>query len=259
MIGLPSGLERVRWKESAISPQPFMTPRIFAPRALADSRLSSTSAPAPSAMTKPSRFLAKGFAACSGGSFEVDSAESSEKRISDSGLIEPSVPMQSAALGLAAADRLDAELDRGRARRAGRRQRDRRTLGAELVGQMVGDRAEHEALVEGMELAGRGGASEIGVAHIGVGAGGGRKPGGAAAIRSRSAAPRGTAGPGNRRGCRCRTWRPPLRRRVRRAAPNSSGDDSGSAGTKSTVPAKRVFSPSVGEAGDVLDRRTCRR
>src|SRR6185436_5493255 len=98
MIGLPSGLERVRWKESAISPQPFMTPRIFAPRALADARLSSTSAPAPSAMTKPSRFLAKGFAACSGGSTEVDSAERSEKRTSDSVLIEPSEPMQSAAL-----------------------------------------------------------------------------------------------------------------------------------------------------------------
>jgi hypothetical protein len=100
-------------------------------------------------MTKPSRFLENGLAAARGGSFEVDSAESSEKRISDSGLIEPSVPMQSAALGLAAADRLDAELDRGRARGAGGRQRDRRALGAELVGQMVGDRAEQEALVIG--------------------------------------------------------------------------------------------------------------
>ena len=37
MIGLPSGLERVRWNESAISPQPANTPRIFAPRAVADS------------------------------------------------------------------------------------------------------------------------------------------------------------------------------------------------------------------------------
>src|SRR5438045_3061037 len=98
MIGLPSGLERVRWNESASSPQPARTPRIFAPRAVAASRLSSTSAPAPSAMTKPSRFLAKGFAACSGGSLEVDSADNSENRISDSGLIEPSEPMHSAAL-----------------------------------------------------------------------------------------------------------------------------------------------------------------
>jgi hypothetical protein len=35
MIGLPSGLDRVRWKLSASSPQPVMTPRIFAPRAAA--------------------------------------------------------------------------------------------------------------------------------------------------------------------------------------------------------------------------------
>src|SRR4051812_6850358 len=98
MIGLPSGLERVRWNASAISPQPFMTPRILAPRAFADSRLSRTSAPAPSAMTKPSRFLANGLAACAGGSVEVDSADSSEKRISDSGLTEPSEPMQREAL-----------------------------------------------------------------------------------------------------------------------------------------------------------------
>ena len=48
-------------------------------------------------MTKPSRFLENGFAAPSGGSFWVDSADRSEKRIRDSGLTEPSVPMQSAA------------------------------------------------------------------------------------------------------------------------------------------------------------------
>jgi hypothetical protein len=49
-------------------------------------------------MTKPSRFLENGFAAACGGSFAVDSADKSEKRISDSALTEPSVPMQSAAL-----------------------------------------------------------------------------------------------------------------------------------------------------------------
>ena len=49
-------------------------------------------------MTKPSRFLEKGFAAFCGWSLlAVESAESSEKRINDSGVIEPSVPMQSAA------------------------------------------------------------------------------------------------------------------------------------------------------------------
>src|SRR5882724_6978549 len=48
-------------------------------------------------MTKPSRFLENGLAAACGGSFAVDSADNSEKRISDSALTEPSVPMQSAA------------------------------------------------------------------------------------------------------------------------------------------------------------------
>ena len=48
-------------------------------------------------MTKPSRFLENGRAAPCGVSLLVDSAESSEKRITASGLIEPSVPMQSAA------------------------------------------------------------------------------------------------------------------------------------------------------------------
>lgn len=48
-------------------------------------------------MTKPSRFFENGFEAPSGGSFWVESAESSEKRISDSGFTEPSVPMHSAA------------------------------------------------------------------------------------------------------------------------------------------------------------------
>src|SRR5258708_12064081 len=53
-------------------------------------------AAAPSAMTKPSRFLENGLAAACGGSFAVDSADNNEKRIKHSALTEPSVPMQSA-------------------------------------------------------------------------------------------------------------------------------------------------------------------
>ena len=87
--------------------------------------------PAPSAMTKPSRSLEKGLDAFSGGSFWVDSADSSEKRISASAVTEPSAPMESARVGFAAADRLDAELDGGRARGAGGRQRDRQAARAE--------------------------------------------------------------------------------------------------------------------------------
>src|SRR5581483_1608698 len=50
-----------------------------------------------SAMTKPSRFLENGFEAACGGMFWVERADSSEKRISASGLTEPSVATQSAA------------------------------------------------------------------------------------------------------------------------------------------------------------------
>ena len=48
-------------------------------------------------MTKPSRFLEKGREAACGGSFWVDSAESSEKRTSASGFTVPSVATHSAA------------------------------------------------------------------------------------------------------------------------------------------------------------------
>src|SRR5262245_13214191 len=48
-------------------------------------------------MTKPSRFLENGFEAACGGSFWVDSADSSEKRTIASGLTEASVATQSAA------------------------------------------------------------------------------------------------------------------------------------------------------------------
>src|SRR5450759_1033628 len=48
-------------------------------------------------MMKPSRFFEKGLEADFGLSLLVDSAESSEKRTNASGLIEPSVPTQSAA------------------------------------------------------------------------------------------------------------------------------------------------------------------
>ncbi len=123
-------------------------------------------------MTKPSRFLENGLAAPWGGSFCTDSAESSENRIRLSGLIEPSVADAQRRVGLAAPDRLEAELDRARARGAGGRQRDRRALGAEGGGERLGDRSEHEALMIGTEAPARGGAQQIVVVHRRVGAGG---------------------------------------------------------------------------------------
>ena len=52
--------------------------------------------PPPSASTKPSRSLENGFDAFSGGSLWVDSAESSEKRITASSVAEPSAPIEMA-------------------------------------------------------------------------------------------------------------------------------------------------------------------
>ena len=97
MIGLPSGEDRVRWNPSATSPHPSTTASTVAPRARALARLSSTSAPAPSAITNPSRSLLNGRDADAGGSFRVDSADSSENRIRLSGLTDASVPTTSAA------------------------------------------------------------------------------------------------------------------------------------------------------------------
>ena len=73
--------------------------------------------------------------------------------------------------GLAAADRLDAKLDRGRTGGAGRRQRDRRAARAELLGDVIGDRAEQEALVVGRKLVAD--AQQVVVGDFVVGAGGG--------------------------------------------------------------------------------------
>src|SRR5262249_3562169 len=66
-------------------------------RAVAAARLSSTMAPAPSAMTKPSRFLENGRAAPCGGSFVVERGGRGGDRINDSGLTGPSGPIASAA------------------------------------------------------------------------------------------------------------------------------------------------------------------
>ena len=71
-------------------------PRTVAPRARAASSDSSTSAAPPSASTKPSRSRENGFDAFSGGSLWVDSADSSEKRISASSVAEPSAPIEMA-------------------------------------------------------------------------------------------------------------------------------------------------------------------
>ena len=69
-------------------------------------------------------------------------------------------------VGFAAADRFDAELDRGRAGRAGGRQRNRRTLGAEGLGQMIRHRTEHEAMVIARELSAAADAQQVVVVEV---------------------------------------------------------------------------------------------
>ncbi len=68
------------------------------------------------------------------------------------------------AVGLAAADRLDAELDGGRAGGAGRRQRDRQAACAEGVGEPVGDGAELRAFEQIAAVGGAGGGEQAVVA-----------------------------------------------------------------------------------------------
>ena len=103
-------------------------------------------------MTKPSRSLLNGRDADGGGSFRVDSADSSENRIRLSGLTEASVPTTSAASHLAPADRLHPELNGGPAGGAGGRGGYRRPLGAEPFRQVLSHRAEQEAFGIRLEL-----------------------------------------------------------------------------------------------------------
>ena len=98
MIGLPSGLERVRWKASAISPAAFHHAEdlgaarlggfvAFQHQGAGAFRHDEAVAVLGEGLGRALRIVVAA----------VDSADSSEKRISASGLIEPSVPMQSAA------------------------------------------------------------------------------------------------------------------------------------------------------------------
>ena len=98
MVGLPSGLERVRWNEfgqlaAALDhAENFGAARLRGLEAFQHQRAGAFRHHEAVAVLGE-RLRRR---AC-GGSFEVESAESSEKRISDSAFTEPSVPMQSAA------------------------------------------------------------------------------------------------------------------------------------------------------------------
>ena len=221
----------MRWKPSAISPQPSITPRIVAPRARACARLSSTSAPAPSAITKPSRSLLNGRAAASGGSLRVDSADSSEKRIRLSGFTDASVPINQRRLGTR----------RGGSprRQVGSRWRPRRRqlmsppaspwCRSAPPGSPPPSRTG-SARSSALNLPVAGGTQQIVVGHRLVGAGGRGEGEPLRPFQFHRAAGPGTSGRGSRPASRCPLRRSPPRSRTPARRSDSAGADSSSTG-----------------------------
>ncbi len=177
-------------------------------------------------MTNPSRSLLNGRAADCGGSLRVDRADNREKRISDSRFTEASVPTQSAApvspRRIASSPSWIAVPPEAQAVEVAIGE----PISAEARGERLGDRAEQETLIVAVEIAGRGGAQQVGVGRPGRRRMPRRRPG-AAAIPSPPGRAPGTAGPERRPDCRCRQRsrlprspaRPSLRPGRRRTAP----------------------------------------
>ncbi len=97
-------------------------------------------------MTKPSRSLANGRETSIGGSLVPESAESSAEADHHLGVHGAVGADRDCGIGIAAADRLDAKLDRGRAGGARGGQRNRSTARADLFGDALGDEAEQRML-----------------------------------------------------------------------------------------------------------------
>ena len=97
MIAEPSGLERVRWKASAFSPLPSMTPRILGAARLGGVVALQHQRAGAFGDDEAVAVLGEGPRRLLRMSLVVDSADSSEKRITASGLTEPSVPTHIAA------------------------------------------------------------------------------------------------------------------------------------------------------------------
>ena len=215
---------------------------MLAPRALADSRLSMMSAPAPSPMTKPSRSVKTASVRRPRDRFASKGRDNKENRMRVSGLTEPSVPDAQRGLGLAAADGIGAELDRGRARGTSRGHRNRNALGPEALGEIIGDRADGSA-VDRLEPAGRGGGEQIVVGkRVALAS---RLPGPRdAATRVPPVRDPGTGGPENLPGCRS----PPGSRLRGRRVPQAAPTDRNRRRifrARSSVPAMLVRSPPV--------------
>ena len=211
-------------------------PRILAPRAVAASKLSSTSAPAPSAITKPSRFLENGLDR--GLRRIVLGRQRRQQREPDQRLgIDRAIGCDAQrCLGLAAADCFDPELNCACSRCAGRRERDRRALGAEGFGEMVRNRAEQKAAMIPFEFAAAADPQHLIIVDVDTGPMSRPAPG-AAAIRARPAPPRETAGRESRRCVPIAACAMASSVAMSASRSERSADENGSTVTKSTVPA----------------------
>ncbi len=261
MIGLPSGLERVRWKRVGHLAAAFdHAEDLGAARARGFAGSPSTSAPAPSAITKPSRFLENGLAALLGRI--VRGGQRREQREADQRFgIDRAVGADAErGVGFAAADRLDAELDGGGARGAGGRQRNRRALGAE-AGRRGGRRPSRTGSARGCARNAPPAAAREQVVVGDDGRWRRTRRAILAALRPLDLDRR--HGEEQRPGKSCaadrRIRRRLLRRRCRPCARRASVAQNGSTGMKSTVPAIVVFRPSVGKRRDGVDAGSGRR
>ena len=111
MMGLPSGLDRVRWKQSVNSPQPASTPRMGAPRATAESEAFQHERAGAFRHDETVAVLREWPNRACGGSFWSRVPTAARKRIS--ARIDRGVGADAKRrVRFAAPDRLDAELDR---------------------------------------------------------------------------------------------------------------------------------------------------
>ena len=169
MIGLPSGLERVRWKASAISPQPSMHAEDFGAAGLGG--IVAFQHQGAGAFRHDEAVAVLGERPRRALRIVVAGRQRRQQRKADQRFrIDRAVGANAErGVGFAAADRFDAELDRARARSAGGRQRNRRALGAEFFGQWSATEPNRKRVVIVGKL--RGSRAAVGVGHLVIGAG----------------------------------------------------------------------------------------
>ena len=168
---MPSGLERVRWKLSAFSPTAFDDGEDF--RAARDRVIVIFEHERRRAFRQHEAVAVfRERARCALRRRVVGGERREEREAHDRFRGDRAVGAdRERRVAFAALDRLEPELDRGRAGRAGGGQRDRRALRAEMLGEVVGDDAVFRRFIEGMEFRLRRRAHEIAIFDLVVRAG----------------------------------------------------------------------------------------